>query len=380
MGVSLEWFGDIARRLGITRPALYSYFADREDLQFRCYEDACQALERGLERAFAHHPGDMAGAVEEFLASRPEDGEQAVMCELAALRDPQREEITARLGRMADRLSAALAAGIAAGTLRPMDCDIVASAIIGAASYAPLLRRWGGGLDSGLIAIGSVELIRRGMAADRRAEVETFRPLAPLSTPRPDAFDRAGLEQAKRERILVVASAMFNRRGVGATRLEDVGEALGMNKRAIYYYVGGKQTLVDACVERAYRYFLDVMHAAEGLTAPRCAVVHAAIKDVTSAAVDPGVSIILPYVGYGLLSEAAKASVADSARAMYDGYRDMIQQGVAEGSIRPLPVEAVTVSLPSLMSWSPIQIFTPETIALRAQELADLALWGILAR
>ncbi|MGA0599629.1 TetR/AcrR family transcriptional regulator [Caulobacter sp. KR2-114] len=380
MGVSLEWFGDIARRLGITRPALYSYFSDREDLQHRCYQEACGALEHGLERALAGHAHDIPAAVEAFLAERPGDGEQAVICELEALRPEQRDEIAGRLNRLTDRLGAVLATGIAAGTLRPMDTDIVANAIVSAAAYTPLLRRWGEGLDASLVSVGSVELVTRGMAADRRAPVPPLPALVPLAPARPQAFDRAGLEAAKRERILVVASAMFNRRGVGATRLEDVGEALGMNKRAIYYYVGSKQALVDACVQRTYGYFLDEMHAAEALDAPRSIAIHAAVRDLTRAAVDPDVSINLPYVGYGLLSEAARASVTRSAQAMYDGYVRLFAEGVAEGSIRPLPVEAVTLGLPSFMSWSPIRQFTPQAIAPRAQELADLALWGILAR
>jgi AcrR family transcriptional regulator len=380
MGVSLEWFGDIARRLGVTRPALYSYFSDREDLQFRCYQDACGALEDGLERVLARHANDIPAAVEAFLAERDGDGEQAVICELEALRPAQRDEIAARLNRLTDRLGGALAGGIAAGTLRTMDTDIVANAIVSASAYTPLLRRWGEGLDASLVSIGSVELVTRGMAADRAAPVPPLAPLVPLAPARPQAFDRAGLEAAKRERILVVASAMFNRRGVGATRLEDVGEALGMNKRAIYYYVGSKQALVDACVQRTYGYFLAEMHAAEALDAPRSIAVHAAVRDLTRAAVDPDVSINLPYVGYGLLSDAARASVTDSARAMYDGYVAIFAQGVAEGSIRSLPVEAVTLGLPSFMSWSPIRHFTPEAIAPRARELADLALWGILAR
>lgn len=380
MGVSLEWFGDIARRLGITRPALYSYFTDREDLQFRCYQDACDALEHGLERALARHPADIPAAVEVFLAERPGDGEQAVICELAALREPQSDEIARRLQRLTARLAAVLETGAAAGTLRAMDTAIVASAIISAAAYTPLLRRWGGGLDANLVSIGSVELVTRGMAADRAAPVPPLPALVPLAPARPQAFDRAGQEAAKRERILVVASAMFNRRGVGATRLEDVGEALGMNKRAVYYYVGSKQALVDACVERTYGYFLAEMHAAEALDAPRSIAVHAAVRDLTRAAVDPDVSINLPFVGYGLLSETARAQVAANAQAMYDGYVGMIAQGVAEGSIRALPVAAVTLGLPSFMSWSPIQVFPPEAIARRAEELANLSLWGILAR
>src|SRR5258708_14356600 len=53
MGVSVEWFGEIASELGISRPALYNYVVDRDDLLFRCYLRSCEALELILKRVTA---------------------------------------------------------------------------------------------------------------------------------------------------------------------------------------------------------------------------------------------------------------------------------------------------------------------------------------
>lgn len=56
-------FAEIARAMGLTAPALYRYFADREELLDALAEDAAAALTGALERARAAAPrGDPAAA------------------------------------------------------------------------------------------------------------------------------------------------------------------------------------------------------------------------------------------------------------------------------------------------------------------------------
>lgn len=63
--------------------------------------------------------------------------------------------------------------------------------------------------------------------------------------------DRAPLEPSTRDRILAAALAAFARRGVEATSLDDVAEAVGVRKQSILYWFGSKQALVDGVVEAA---------------------------------------------------------------------------------------------------------------------------------
>lgn len=54
-----------------------------------------------------------------------------------------------------------------------------------------------------------------------------------------------------RDRILAAALEGFARRGVEATSLDDVAEAVGVRKQTILYWFGSKQALVDGVVEAA---------------------------------------------------------------------------------------------------------------------------------
>lgn len=55
-----------------------------------------------------------------------------------------------------------------------------------------------------------------------------------------------------RAAILAAAERLFARRGYAATRLEDVAEAVGVKRAAIFYYFRDKRALYDAVIEDAF--------------------------------------------------------------------------------------------------------------------------------
>jgi len=380
MGVSVEWFSDIADTLGLTRPALYNYFADREDLQFRCYLMACDELGQRFEVAQASHedPVDvLTGFLAINLSAAPE---LAVMSEIAALRPDQRDEVVARQDALVTRIADVVRRGIDAGRIRDLDAALLARTLLGMASWPALLSRWGAPADRTLLVRGMHSFLLRGLAS-RPADASPLPArLAPLEPVRPDLFSRADISAARRESVLIAASALFNTRGIGATRVDDVAERLGLSKRIVYHHVGQKQDLVDACIERSYRYSAELMAAAEAFEGSRAQVLATAIRDIVLANSDPAVCVMVPYVGYGQVSAGERTSVQGHVADMMDGYRSLIAAGVAEGSLRSVDVEAALLALPGLFCWSanaPDQ--SPEAVTARAEALAGIAARGILA-
>lgn len=379
MGVSVEWFTEIAASLSLTRPALYKYVSNREDLQFRCYERTCATLDERLSIA-ASASSDPAEVLSLFLTDRQPRQELAVISELEALPPELRQPILARQSDLAGRIAAIVEVGVKEGLFRALDCALVAQIVLGMASWPSLYRRWGEGVDAALVDQGSCELLFRGLAGDRAAGLRPPPRLVDLTPPRPDVFNKTDLEDAKREGVLVAASRLFNSRGIGATRVEDVGAAVGLSKRAIYHHVGHKQELVDACVERAYGYYLAVMEAAHRFEGDRLEALFACVRDVVWATGDDSVTVLSPYVGFGQLSPSERRAVARHVQRMSAGYRAMLEQGMAEGSIRPAPVDAILASLPGVFSWAANgQDPDPAGRARLADDLAALVVQGILA-
>ncbi len=378
MGVSVEWFGEIAAELGLTRPAIYKYFVDREDLLFRCYADACDVMGARLDTAISS-TSSIVEALSAFLASDDAAGpEPAVLSEMMALPPGKRDLIWSRQRAIIEQLADLIQAGITAKLFRPLDPIVVSHAILGMASWTPIYGRWAPGSNLDLIDVGSREILFQGLAADRSAPPTKLAPLAPLTAPQADIFNREAVDAAKREGILIAASFQFNRRGIGATRMEDVAAALGLSKRAIYHHIGQKQDLIDACVERAYAHFLGVMEAAERSDAPRAAVVYAAVRDIIWAASEPNVCVLAPHVGFGLLSADQREAVSGYAQQLTNGYRRVLEQGVADRSLRPLPIDAVVASLPGAFSWAANRPEQPADVRMHiADQLATLVTHGL---
>ena len=53
------------------------------------------------------------------------------------------------------------------------------------------------------------------------------------------------------------ATRLFRQRGYHATSMQDLGEALGMNRGSLYHYISGKDELLWAILNRA----LDLLEA-----------------------------------------------------------------------------------------------------------------------
>lgn len=91
------------------------------------------------------------------------------------------------------------------------------------------------------------------MPANSPREARASRSRTGRDAPRPrirtanDPFSRGQQRQAKIERIVTVAAALIQRRGVAGTSLDDVADALGVTKPSVYYYVKSKDDLVRLC-------------------------------------------------------------------------------------------------------------------------------------
>lgn len=64
--------------------------------------------------------------------------------------------------------------------------------------------------------------------------------------------------------LLDVAARLFDEKGYRATSLNDLGEALGMNKASLYYYVRSKEELLSRVIYRASQRLRDLADAIIG--------------------------------------------------------------------------------------------------------------------
>ncbi|MEV4563798.1 TetR/AcrR family transcriptional regulator [Nonomuraea sp. NPDC049419] len=134
------------------------------------------------------------------------------------------------------------------------------------------------------------------------------------------------------ESVLSIAVGVFNERGYDGTSMEDLAQALGVTKSAIYYHVPGKEHLLARALDRA----LDGLFA---MVADERAAKGAAI-DRLEWVVRQSVRILverLPYVTL-LLRVRGNSGTEQAAlerRREFDRFiTGLVGEAVAEGGIR----------------------------------------------
>lgn len=163
------------------------------------------------------------------------------------------------------------------------------------------------------------------------------------SNPRKKSEASAKFEQRRLE-VLRAAARTFNRLGYHVATLDDIAEELGVTKPALYYYVKSKDELLSACGQLALKELSSALDkpsdtAASGLDrVARFFRIYAEMicKDFGRclAATEPR--------DYASKSRRANAA---GRRSMNLAVREMIKDGIKDGSIRSCDDRAVAIAL-----------------------------------
>ena len=385
-GISQTALIDLAAALGMSRAAVYYYADDRQDLVFQAYRRACEALARDLNDA-ARAPGDAIDRISDFIfrSLDPERVEEAALSEVAFLSESQRSTIEALSSDVLARLVALVDEGQRRNEIRACDSHIVARALIGIVSWVPLAPRWvGEGADiRRRSAEAAIDLIRNGVAArpDPQLPLPRLDP-AWLRSARGSLFSREDAAAMKTEELLRTASRLFNRKGIDATSLDEIGAAVGATKSVVYHYLTDKPDLVAQCYRRAFALgdkVLAAMETLEGDGFARAVAGYGLLVEMNARA---EFSPLAPLAGVEALHEAARKEIVALARRSERAFPAAAAEGVADGSIRKIDLIGVAVALAGSFGWIP-KWFDGEDEAMAeriAVELQRLYAFGLKPR
>jgi len=385
-GVSLSSMADIAARIGISRAAMYTYVADREDLVFQCCHRSLRLLARYLDEAALDSAGAdaaLAGFIDR--AFDPKGPPLAARAEIATVKPEHQTAIQDVYGPLVNRLAEILAAGARYGALRVCDYQIVARAIVSLITWAPLTYPFmGGGSEANMRrAAGTVRsIVLDGMARDR-AHAPRFKPidLAPLRFKPHDAFDREAMNAARLEAVLATASRLFNRQGFHVTSLQEIMTSIGTTKRTLYRHLADKQALAAACYDRAFRLYFYLRDRALEYSGTRLQAVAAVVHGLASAYLRDDLVPLAPPICYTALDETHRAIFNENNRSLARTYTQMFEDGMGEGSIANIDAQNRIVLMPGLFGML-VRTDLPNDPAYRdlvAQELTALFCVGVRA-
>lgn len=151
---------------------------------------------------------------------------------------------------------------------------------------------------------------------------------------------------ARRETLLAEAARQINDRGAGAVALNDVADAVGLSRNALYYYVSDRTGLVFQCYEQACDLMAEDIAiaaeedgAADGVGTLIDRVLDAARPD----------SAIVSDVDF--LDPPRRTVIREKLAANVGALSAILERGVEEGSLRPHDSEIAAQAILGMLSW-----------------------------
>lgn len=166
------------------------------------------------------------------------------------------------------------------------------------------------------------------------------------------ATPRQTRNDAQRQAILDAASLLFIEKGFGGTNINDIADAVGMTRTALYYYFRSKEAMLEALTkevtERAGDLANEVTQRAE--QAP---------DEVLRQLVLHHAGLVLAHPLQFRVAERSESSLPEdqrraaqaSRRAVRNSFVNVIKRGIAQGIFRPIDADVAAFSIIGMCNW-----------------------------
>lgn len=170
---------DVAARLNITKPALYHYFRNKEEILLGCYQLGAAMIQEILEE-IAAHCGTGLEKVEAFIYSYANVmtvnfGRCVMRLDEGDLSEEAYTNVRNYKRKIDRRLRTFIQEGIGDGSIEPCDPKLAAFAIAGALNWICVWYEPKGPLSPEEIAAQFVRTLTRGLAASANRRISNDR-------------------------------------------------------------------------------------------------------------------------------------------------------------------------------------------------------------
>ncbi|GAB3657794.1 TetR/AcrR family transcriptional regulator [Streptomyces sparsus] len=154
-----------------------------------------------------------------------------------------------------------------------------------------------------------------------------------------DTPDEAGPEEAGPaaapgpvpQRLLADATRLLADRGYDRTSVQDIVEAAGVTKGALYHYFGSKDDLLHEVYSRLLRLQQERLDACAGMDAPVQERLRAAAADVVVTTVDNLDDATIFFRSMHQLSAEKQKQVRAERRRYHERFRALVEEGQRSG-------------------------------------------------
>ena len=147
------------------------------------------------------------------------------------------------------------------------------------------------------------------------------------------------------------ATRLFRERGFHATSMQDLAEALGMNRGSLYHYIESKDDLLWSIVSGALDRLDDRVRPILESDSSGADRLRRAIAAHLAFAAEHGDELSLVQIELRSLSADRRRSIIDRRDAYERRWRGAIKAAIGEGSLRPTDVRLAGIAILSACNW-----------------------------
>jgi TetR/AcrR family transcriptional regulator, cholesterol catabolism regulator len=169
--------------------------------------------------------------------------------------------------------------------------------------------------------------------------------------------------------LLAAATRLFRRRGFHATSMQDLGEAMGLNRGSLYHYITSKDdllwTILTGALDRLEERVRPVLEGDR----PPLERLSGAIHEHLRVASDHADELSLVQIELRALSPKRRAEMVARRDAYEALWRQAIAEGMRRGELRSFDVRLAGIGILSACNWF-TQWYRPDG-PLTVDEVAD---------
>lgn len=186
----------------------------------------------------------------------------------------------------------------------------------------------------------------------------------------------------KEDQLLEAATHLFKEKGYHSTSMQELAEALGMQKGSLYYYIDSKEELLRRLMERATSFMasqIDEIYAAD---LPPAEKLRWALENHAVTMMDH-LDLVAVYLHEYRNLPPERMAEALAVRKHYERVlMQIVEDGIAAGEFRPVNVKMAVFGMLGMLNWTH-QWFSPDgpySSQEVASTLAGLAMQGLTVR
>jgi AcrR family transcriptional regulator len=185
---------------------------------------------------------------------------------------------------------------------------------------------------------------------------------------------------ALRESILEVATRLFIERGFDGTGLNDIADAVGLSRPALYYYFKSKEAILEELTTAVTRTAAELATAAipEEMRTPSGILRHLVMRHAMLILSHPLQFRVVERNENNLPPKQRKLA-EQSRRAVLEQFRQAIESGIDQGKFRVMDAKIAAFSIIGMCNWTAWWFNPSGQVSMDdvARQIADMALGSV---